>query len=173
MINQEVSHEQIVETIKEIKEELGGASAPEQTKEIKPLKQILADDDRLNYCFMKLEDIENPNSVYKEPEWLDKELIDYDIVVKKGQEDTDELIGTLDKTLPSSYFTIKTVEEGVDWYLKKNPDLPESVAEIMARYTWGDKQEKTTPENVSKKKKKKKKPDGLEVKKGKFLIDFS
>jgi hypothetical protein len=169
MIKKPVDYEDILETIKEIKE----AHPTEQTKEIKPLKQIFADDDRLNYCFMKLDDIENPNSVYKQPEWLDKELIDYDIVIKKGQEDTDELIGTLDKTLPSSYFTIKTVEEGVDWYLKKNPDLPESVAEIMARYTWGDKQEKKIEDVSKKKNKKKKKPDGLEVKKGKFLIDFS
>ena len=137
------------------------------------IKQIHATDERLNYCFMKKEDIDDPNKVYHEPEWLDKDRIDYGIVMEKGSEDTDELTGSLDKTVPASFFTIKTVEEGTDWYLSKKPELPEGVAEIMARYTWGTKQEKIISKDTKSKKKKKKNDDKLEVKHGKFMVDFS
>ena len=130
--------------------------------------QIQSNDDRLNYLFVKREDVEN--KIYTPKEYLDKERIDYDIVVKKGEEETEDSLGTLDKTLPASFFQVKSVEEGTEYYLTKNPDLPEDVAEIMSRYTFGDKQEKPKEEP---KKKTKKSKDKLEVKHGKFVVDFS
>jgi len=130
--------------------------------------QINSNDDRLNYLFIKKEDVEN--KIYTPKEYLDKERIDYDVVVKKGEEETEDSLGTLDKTLPTSFFQVKSVEEGTEYYLTKNPDLPEDVAEIMSRYTFGDKQEKPKEEP---KKKTKKSKDKLEVKHGKFVVDFS
>jgi len=106
--------------------------------------QINSNDDRLNYLFIKKEDVEN--KIYTPKEYLDKERIDYDVVVKKGEEETEDSLGTLDKTLPTSFFQVKSVEEGTEYYLTKNPDLPEDVAEIMSRYTFGDKQEKPKEE---------------------------
>ena len=133
--------------------------------------QITSNDKRLNYLFVKKEDIEN--KIYKPKEYLDLDRIDYDVVVKKGEPETEDSVGTLDETRPASFFKVKTVEEGVDYYLNKNPDLPEDVAEIMSRYTFGVK-EPIVKDDVTKKKKKKiKSQDKLEVKHGKFFIDFS
>jgi len=131
--------------------------------------QIDSTDDRMNYLFVKKEDVEN--KIFKPKEYLDLERIDYEIVVKKGEPETEDSLGTMDKTLPASFFKVKSVEEGTEYYLRKNPDLPEDVAEIMARYTFGDKQEKKKEEPKSKKKKKK--IDKFEVKHGKFVVDFS
>jgi hypothetical protein len=131
--------------------------------------QINSNDYRMNYLFVKKEDIET--KIFKPKEYIDLERIDYDIVVKKGEPETEDSIGTMDKVLPASFFKVKSVEEGAEYYLKKNPDLPEGVAEIMSRYTFGDKQELKKQEPKSKKKKKKQ--DKLEVKHGKFVVDFS
>jgi len=130
--------------------------------------QINSNDDRLNYLFIKKEDVDN--KIYTPKEYISRDDIDYDVVVKKGEEETEDSLGTLDKTLPASFFQVKSVEEGTEYYLTKNPDLPEDVAEIMSRYTFGDKQEKPKEEP---KKKTKKSKDKLEVKHGKFVVDFS
>lgn len=133
--------------------------------------QIDATDDRMNYLFVKPEDIKN--KVFYKKEYTDIEQLDYGIVVEK-KEDTDAHtvgMGELDKVVPTSFFGVKTVEEGADYYLRKNPDLPEGVADILARYTFGSKTEVNKEE--TKKTKKKKKPDKLEVKHGKFMVDFS
>jgi len=131
--------------------------------------QIDADDDRLNYLFVKKDDVEN--KIYKPKEYISREQIDYDLIVKKGEEPTEDSLGTLDKTVPASFFGIKSVEEGTEYYLNKNPDIPADVAEIMARYTFGDKQEKV--KEKPKKVVKKKRDNKLEVKHGKFVVDFS
>tara|TARA_R110002126_G_scaffold266854_1_gene410227 strand:+ start:306 stop:815 length:510 start_codon:yes stop_codon:yes gene_type:complete len=132
--------------------------------------QIDSNDDRLNYLFVKKDDVES--KIFTPKEYISRDDIDYDVVVKKGKEETEDSLGTLDKTMPASFFQVKSVEEGTEYYLTKNPDLPEGVAEIMARYSFGDKQVKQ--EDIQKKsKKKKKKPDKLEVKHGKFIVDFS
>ena len=131
--------------------------------------QIESNDERLNYMFVKQEDIDN--KVFLKQEYLDTDKIDYSVIVDK--QDTGDThttgLGKLDKVLPASFFQVKTIEEGTNYYLRKNPDLPEDVAEIMSRYTFGDKQSmKPKP-----KKTKNKTPDTLEVKKGSFEIDFS
>lgn len=131
--------------------------------------QIESNDERLNYMFVKKEDIEN--KVFLKQEYLDTNKIDYNVIVdKQDTGDTHTIgLGKLDKVLPASFFQVKTIEEGTDYYLRKNPDLPEDVAEIMSRYTFGDKQ----PIKPKPKKTKNKTPDTLEVKKGSFEIDFS
>jgi hypothetical protein len=44
------------------------------------------------------------------------------------------------KHIPSSFFMIKEgeIEKGKDWYLNHDPKLPNEIAEMMARYNWGD-----------------------------------
>jgi len=133
--------------------------------------QINSNDERMNYLFVKKEDVEN--KIFKPKEYLDKERIDYDVIVKKGEPETEDSLGTFDETRPASFFKVKSVEEGTEYYLTKNPDLPEDVAEIMSRYTFGVK-EPIVKDDVTKKKKKKiKSQDKLEVKHGKFVVDFS
>lgn len=133
--------------------------------------QIDSNDDRLNYLFVKKEDIEK--KVFAPTEYLDIDKIDYGVITDKKDSGDNHTAGCgeFDKTMPASFFGVKTIEEGTDYYLRKNPELPEGVAEIMARYTFGTKQEEKKKNTKSKKKNKKE--DKLEVKHGKFVVDFS
>tara|TARA_R110002049_G_scaffold119490_1_gene273748 strand:- start:273 stop:851 length:579 start_codon:yes stop_codon:yes gene_type:complete len=68
------------------------------------------------------------NVVKKDPlEYITPSAVDYD-VVNKG------------KVVPQSFFMIKDgeIDKGKDWYLNYDPKLPEEIAEMMARYNWGD-----------------------------------
>jgi hypothetical protein len=79
------------------------------------------------------------------------------------------------KGLPMSYLQVKTVEEGVDWYMQFER-YPKEVAEMLARYEWGDLSYTTPKEFRNQKKRAKKKaakpPPHLVVKRGKFLVHF-
>tara|TARA_R100000664_G_scaffold28465_1_gene39735 strand:+ start:614 stop:1063 length:450 start_codon:yes stop_codon:yes gene_type:complete len=138
-------------------------------------KQIFSNDNRLNYTFIKKEELEDEQRGTRLPEWLDRDKIDYDVVVKKV-EDTDDFtvgMGKLDETLPASYCAIKTLEEGIEWYKHKYPEYPDDFIEILARYQWGE-QPKEPPKEVKKKKKKNKKAlNKLKVRQGKFKLEFN
>ena len=137
----------------------------------------MADDNRLNYCFIKPEEFENPNKDLK-VEWdeIDRNQIDYGVVIEKGEPETEEWVGTLDKTVLSSMLAIKNEDDAVDWYKEKHPDLPDGMAEIFAKYHYGDKnsteKKGTHKGECHKKKHKKKKNNKLEVKRGKFKVVF-
>ena len=135
-------------------------------------KYIQSNDSRLNYCFIKKDQLEdNVNLRPALPEWLDKDLIDYDIVVKKEDDDDNHTVGMgkLDTTLPASYCAIKTIEEGMCWYRQKHPNLPEEFYEVIARYTWGQ-EDKHDVKKV--KNKRKNKSQQLKVSKGQFKVPF-
>jgi len=141
-------------------------------------KFVKCNDSRLDYCFIKKDQLEE--SVNKRPvmrEWLDKDLIDYDIVVKKEEDDDQHTVGMgkLSETLPSSYCSIKTVEEGISWYRQKYPQLPDSFYEIIARYTWGkdnDDQVEKSPEVKKPRRKRKNRHQQLKISKGNFKVTF-
>ena len=138
-------------------------------------KQIFATDDRLNYTFIKKEELEDEERGTRLPEWLDRDKIDYDVVVKKVEETEDYTVGMgkLDETLPASYCGIKTLEEGIEWYKHKYPEYPDDFIEILARYQWGE-QPKELPKEVKKKKKKNKKAlNKLKIRQGKFKLEFN
>ena len=105
-------------------------------------KQIFSNDNRLNYTLIKKEELEDEERGTRLPEWLDRDKIDYDVVVKKVEETEDYTVGMgkLDETLPASYCGIKTLEEGIEWYKHKYPDYPDDFIEILARYQWGSNQ---------------------------------
>jgi len=138
-----------------------------------PRTYICATDSRLNYTFCKEEDIKENNNL---PEVIGREMIDYGVVVKKGEEETEDSSGTLDTIAPLSYATINNPEQGEMWYRTKFPDLPEDFYGIIARYTWGQPQTKKSIKNEVKKIKRNPKkpiPQGLSVIKGKFSVSFS
>jgi len=138
-------------------------------------KYIYSNDSRLNYCFIKKEELENEVNLRPSlPEWLDKDKIDYDIVVKKEDDDDNHTVGLgkLDKTLPASYCAVKSVEEGIEWYKRKHPDLPEAFYEVIANYTWGKKKEEEEPKKNKKKKKRKNRAQQLRISKGNFSVKF-
>ena len=116
--------------------------------------KVNSENPHMNYDFVSFENIEK-----KEPvEYVDKNKCDYDINVKdpKGQM----------KHIPSSFFMIKEgeIEKGKDWYLNHDPKLPNEIAEMMARYNWGDLKymTKKTAKNQRKKLAKKGKDLGVE-----------
>ena len=133
-------------------------------------KYIVSSDSRLNYCFIKKDQLEDDLRPAL-PEWLDKDLIDYDIVVKKEDDDDNFTcgMGKLDTTLPASYCAIKNVEDGIAWYREKHPELPEEFYEVIAKYTWG---QEDKPDVKKAKKKRKNRVDKLKVSKGKFEVQF-
>tara|TARA_R110000796_G_scaffold7331_5_gene25187 strand:+ start:1386 stop:1865 length:480 start_codon:yes stop_codon:yes gene_type:complete len=137
-----------------------------------PRTYICATDNRLNYTFCKKEDIETNNNL---PEVIDRSMIDYGIVVKKGEPETDDSVGTLDETRPLSYIGCISPEQGEMWYRTKYPDLPDDFYGIIARYTWGNPQTKKSIKNEVKKVKKNPRkpiPQGLSIMRGKFSVSF-
>ena len=71
------------------------------------------------------------------------------------------------------------MEKGKEWYLRNDPKLPDDIAELMARYSWGDLKYMTKKEAKNRRKKLNKKgktileSNKLGVKKGKFVVDFN
>ena len=138
-------------------------------------KYIQSNDSRLNYCFIKKDQLEDKVDLRPVlPDWLDKDLIDYDIVVKKEKDDDSHTVGMgkLDTTLPSSYCAIKTVEDGIAWYRQKHPELPEAFYQVIANYTWGKKDEKKDDPVKKAKKKRKNRAQQLRISKGNFSVKF-
>lgn len=137
-----------------------------------PRTYIACNDDRLNYTFCKKEDVDKVNVL---PELIGRELFDYGVVIKKGEPETEDSVGTLDTVAPISYATIKDPIEGEEWYRNKFPNLPEDFYGIMARYTWGEKFTKKSLKNEIKKVKRKPKkplPQGLTMMRGTFSVSF-
>tara|TARA_R110000751_G_scaffold102870_3_gene198092 strand:- start:1475 stop:1966 length:492 start_codon:yes stop_codon:yes gene_type:complete len=137
-----------------------------------PRTYISATDSRLNYTFCKEEDIKEKNNL---PEVIGRELIDYGVVIKEGEEEDENNSGSLDTIAPLSYATINDAESGELWYRESMPNLPEDFYGIIARYTWGQPQTKKSIKNEVKKIKKNPKkpiPQGLTIMKGKFSVSF-
>tara|TARA_R110000744_G_scaffold74414_9_gene148657 strand:+ start:399 stop:872 length:474 start_codon:yes stop_codon:yes gene_type:complete len=137
-----------------------------------PRTYICATDSRFNYTFCKEEDIIENNNL---PEIIDRSMIDYGVVVKKGEEQTEGYVGSLDEVKPLSYTCCKTPEEGEMWYRIKFPNLPEDFYGIIARYTWGQPQTKKSIKQETKKVKKNPRkpiPQGLSCIKKKFSLSF-
>ena len=82
-----------------------------------------SDNPHLNYDFVSFDKVEKKKPV----EYIEKSKVDYDMKVK-------------DKNVPVSFLEIKEgeVEKGKNWYLNHDPKLPVEIAEMMAKYNWGD-----------------------------------
>ena len=125
---------------------------------------------------------DNPKSCYdfvdfnkietKDPfEYIDESKLDYDIALPEGETKHK-------KSLPISFMSIKEgeVEKGKEWYMNYDPKLPEGIAELLARYNWGDMKymTKKSAKNQRKKNVKKGKKEGIElrIKKGEHILHF-
>ena len=89
--------------------------------------KVNSENPHMNYDFVSFNKVEKKAPI----EYVDKSKCDYDMKVATGGKE---------KAIPSSFFMIKEgeIEKGKDWYLKYDPKLPEEIAEMMARYNWGD-----------------------------------
>ena len=139
-------------------------------------KYIDATDPRMNYTFIKPENIKKQRP--KLPELTPRDLFDYGVIRTKGEPETEDSVGTLDEVIPISYAQIKKPEQGEEWYRAKYPELPDDFYGIIARYTWGAPFTKKEIRNTCKKIKKKGKkgheqaPQGYSMVKGKFSLSF-
>tara|TARA_R110000772_G_scaffold11488_2_gene35908 strand:- start:268 stop:843 length:576 start_codon:yes stop_codon:yes gene_type:complete len=78
--------------------------------------------------------------------------------------------------LPISFLNIKTEEEGLLWYRRTYPKIPDDLLPIIARYHWGDNINKHTVKKEKKKNKTKEVPVGLHYKhdpNNPFILDFN
>ena len=139
-------------------------------------KLMVTDNRRCNYmCGSKgLEEDIKQNNAKTEFIKTDDPAIDYNIV-EQEQEDKEKL-EEVDKRNSLSFMNVKTIEEGEAWYKQNFPKIPDDLYPIMARWNWGDLSTLTKKDvkNDKKRVKKGKKPKncGLEVYKGKFIVEF-
>lgn len=158
----------------------------------KPLRVGYLDepDNRLNYDFVALDKIVDDKNNGEVPlTSIDARKIDYPVKI----EDKDVLKRLNEPKLafvpetnnkdayPLSFLSIKEgeVDKGKNWYLQNDPKLPDDIAELMARYSFGDLKHMTKKEAKNRRKKLAKKgktiyeDNKLSVKKGKFIVDLS
>ena len=75
--------------------------------------------------------------------------------------------------LPISFIQIDNIEDGILWYKKHYPKVPDELLPIIARYHWGEPFTKKGIKNEKKKLRKKKNQDKLfKVQKGEFKITW-
>tara|TARA_R110000803_G_scaffold85363_1_gene151704 strand:- start:359 stop:901 length:543 start_codon:yes stop_codon:yes gene_type:complete len=76
--------------------------------------------------------------------------------------------------LPISFINIKTIQEGILWYKKHYPKIPDELLPIIARYHWGASINKHTIKKERKflKNKRRKEMNKIEFKKGQFSLTF-
>lgn len=140
-------------------------------------------DKRLSYDFVSFDKIVEEDKTGEVPIMcIDGRKIDYPIEIDPKIEGIGKVAFMTDKenVVPISFLSIKEgdVERGKEWYLRNDPKLPDDIAELMARYSWGDLKDMTKKDAKNKRKKLSKKgknildDNKLEVKKGSFKIAF-
>jgi hypothetical protein len=134
-------------------------------------------DPKLNY-FLGVNEYENKNINMIYP--IDSDCLDYTLspdVLNNGRTDGKQIHT---QHTPLSFLNIKSEEEGLLWYKKHYPKIPDDLLPIIARYHWGDKLNNKTIKKENKRNKKKlikaEKSIGLQIritdKDNPFLISF-
>lgn len=122
--------------------------------------------DKVDYSFPNKTQLEKLGEKIRTPEESEEYIRKYNEVKE-------------DKRNQLSFMNVKTIEEGAEWYKKEFPQLPDQIAEIMARWNWGDlsqltkKKVKQDKKKIAQGKTKVKHYYGLEQKKGKFVVSFN
>ena len=104
------------------------------------------------------------NTETDEPE---PEFNNADIIAKQNTQE--------DKQKTLSYLSVKSVEEGIEWYKKEFPKLPDELIPMMSRWNFGDLKDETKKSvrnNRKKNKKKELKQSGLKIVNKPILISF-
>ena len=108
---------------------------------------------------------------------LDESMLDYCIsaeTLNSNRTDGKELHKD---PLPLSFLNIKTEEEGLLWYRRNYPKIPDDLLPIIARYHWGANINKDTIKKEKKKNKKKQAPITMSLEtrdaNNPFILDFN
>lgn len=147
-------------------------------KLVKPdnYNMILTENPKTSYLFGtkgKDKDFENANTElkYLEPgsriDYTIKPITAYERPeIDEPEPETDEPdpnLNEIKKTL--SFMNVRTIEEGIEWYRKFDPKIPEDLLPLMARWNWGDLSTITKKQIRNERKKQKKKEDKNKKKK--------
>ena len=121
-------------------------------------------DDKLNYiCGNK-----------EEKEYIDNDKVDYFVSADTlNDKRTDDKKPHKDG-VPYSFLQITNELDGIEWYAKHYPKIPEELLPIMARYNWGEPITKKNVKNEKKKILRKAKQNGpaLTSRTGNFEVRF-
>jgi hypothetical protein len=121
-------------------------------------------DDKLNYICGKNEEKEYANS----------DMYDYFVDADTLNNNRTDGKKPHKNGVPYSFLQVKNELDGIEWYRKHYPKLPDELLPIIARYNWGEPITKKAVKNEKKKlKKKEQKYSGLEKRTGSFIVDFS
>ena len=122
-------------------------------------------DEKLNYICGKNE----------EKEYVDLEKMDYFVSADTLNDKRTDGKRPHKDGVPYSFLQITNELDGIEWYRKHYPKIPEELLPVVARYNWGEPITKKSVKNEKKKlKKKEQKMNGkLEVKTGSYVIDFN
>ena len=133
----------------------------------KEITTLSTSDERLSY------DIVDTNIQIEKVNKLPFESFDY--LLERSEDNKSKC----KEDLPISFLMIDSVEGGTAWYLNRYPDLLPELAELMARYNWGDLKHLTKQEFKRRRKKYSKKgkvydplAETFNIKYGKFKVDF-
>lgn len=133
-----------------------------------PEYMMLTEDNKANFmCGFVKEEVGNSNLISSNKEYISLENVDYMLDVKTDEPepefDNSEIIATEntteDKQKTLSYLSVKSVEEGIEWYKKEFPKIPDELLPMMSRWNFGNLNEETKKsiKNKNKKLNKKKK----------------
>ena len=118
---------------------------------------IVTDDDMANYICGKNENDEVID-------YISSDVVDYVIntdIKEPSLEPEPELekeeIEPKDPRKTLSYYQVKTIEEGIEWYRQLDPRIPEELLPLFARFNFGDLSTLTKKQLRNENKKKKKK----------------
>jgi len=139
----------------------------------KCLAMMTTDDPNCNYVCGSRGATDDLQRIQKNCCLISTDAVDYNIV-KAQTEHTAEVV---DKRDSMSFMSVNSVEEGIEWYRKNFPKVPDELLEPMARWNFGDLRDITGKDIKNDKKriargKKPKVMKGLEVKKGNFVVEF-
>ena len=117
---------------------------------------LLTDDDKCNYmCGLEPEPIGNAGLVADNKEYIDINKVDYmlntNITITNTEPEPENLeymehnnkVEMENKQKTLSYLSVKSVEEGIEWYRKEFPKIPDELLPLMSRWNFGDLQDET------------------------------
>lgn len=141
-------------------------------EEPKLIATLQTDDPRACYDIVDL----NQKVKVDKSNYISQNKMDYKIprdedAIRKGHKED----------MPISFLSIKDgeIQKGKEWYLSNFNKLPPEIAELLARYNWGDlkyqtkKKVKNDRKKALRKGKKYEPLSNLKVNKGNFVVDFN